>query len=74
MKMPEVPDSVDRQALIDAFATLGLDITNTLQITIDPRVMTLTYARLDSRGRLLAAGDGVATITVKVGTPVRKSV
>jgi hypothetical protein len=36
--------------------------------------MTLTYARLDSRSRLLAAGDEVATVTVKIGTPTQKSV
>lgn len=65
----KTPDSVDRQALIDAFATLDLDITSAMRVIIEPTSVTLTYAARDSAGRkYLAANGDIATVVVRVGT------
>ena len=68
----KAPDSVDRQALVDAFATLGLDIADAVRIVITPHEMLLTCAVRDSDGHKVMIGSELATTVVIVGTPSRE--
>jgi hypothetical protein len=49
--MPNVPTSVDRDALMAALADLGIDTTNLRTLTADVYTVRLTYYAVNPEGK-----------------------